>query len=172
MSLTTTSGMNSAIIRSASRAEATAAVRAPHWVSASLDQLATEQGLTVTPIAPLKRDAPGSAQGITRDVVRALFATPPGQFADEVVTLGDGFTVVATDEISAADPAADPEAVAALRTELENDMRGDLLAQFETQLRREYPVELDGAAINQVIAGGDGQPAGGGLPLGGPSAPF
>ena len=51
-------------------------------------------------------------------------------------------------------------------------MRGDLLAQFEAQLRRDYPVEIDGAAINRVI-GADGlaaeprarQPAG-------PSAPF
>jgi hypothetical protein len=49
-------------------------------------------------------------------------------------------------------------------------MRSDLIAQFETQLRRDYPVEVDGAAINRLI-GSDGMtpsaPAG---PLpGGPS---
>jgi hypothetical protein len=49
-------------------------------------------------------------------------------------------------------------------------MRSDLIAQFETELRRDYPVEIDGAAINRLI-GPDGlTPTGsaGTLP-GGPS---
>jgi len=137
----------------------------------ALDTLAAEEGLSVTPIAPLKRDAAGSAQGINRDVVRALFATPPGEVAEEVVALGDGFTVVATDAVIAADPGADADALAALAAELEDDMRGDLLAQYEAQLRREYPVEIDGAAINRVI-GGEDLLASGARPLPGPSAPF
>jgi peptidyl-prolyl cis-trans isomerase D len=139
---------------------------------APLDQLATEESLSATPIEPLKRSAPGNAQGINRDAVRALFATPPGQFADEVVELPDGFAIVATDEIIAADPSAAADAVEALRTELQNDIRGDLLAQFEAQLRRDYPVEIDGAAINRVISS-DGELAGA-VPraLPGPSAPF
>ena len=59
--------------------------------------------------------------------------------------------MVGTDEVIAADPAADPEAVEQLTRELEGDMRSDLIAQFETQLRRDYPVEVDGAAINRLI---------------------
>jgi peptidyl-prolyl cis-trans isomerase D len=138
----------------------------------ALDALAAEEGLSVTPVGPLKRDAAGSAQGVNRDVVRALFATPPGEVAEEVVALGDGFTVVATDAVIAADPGADPAALEALAAELEDDMRVDLLAQFEAQLRREHPVAIDGAALNRVI-GSDGLlqgRAGGSLP--GPSAPF
>ena len=50
-------------------------------------------------------------------------------------------------------------------------MRGDLLAQFEAQLRREYPIEIDGAAINRVI-GGEDLLASGARPLPDPSAPF
>jgi len=49
-------------------------------------------------------------------------------------------------------------------------MRSDLIAQFETQLRRDYPIDIDGAAINRLI-GPDGlMPTGsaGTLP-GGPS---
>jgi hypothetical protein len=72
-----------------------------------------------------------------------------------VIELGDAFAVVGTDEVIAADPAANAEAVKQLAGELEGDMRSDLLAQFETQLRRDYPVEIDGAAINRLI-GEDG----------------
>jgi hypothetical protein len=71
-----------------------------------------------------------------------------------------------------AEPSADPAAVEALAAELEEDMRADLLAQFEAQLRREYPVEIDGAAINRLISSDGMLPAGGTGPLPGPSAPF
>jgi peptidyl-prolyl cis-trans isomerase D len=138
----------------------------------ALDAAAAEEDLSVAPLEPLKRDAPGSAQGINRAVVQALFATPPGAVAEEAVALGDGFTVVATDEVIPAEPSADPKAVEALAAELEEDMRADLLAQFEAQLRREYPVEIDGAAINRLISSDGMLPAGGTGPLPGPSAPF
>ena len=122
---------------------------------AALDELAVAQDLTVTPIEPVKRGATGADQGLNQAVVRALFATPPGRPADQAIALGDGFAVVATDEVIGADPAADQGGVERLAAELEADMQNDLLAQFETQLRREYPVEIDGAAINRVI-GADG----------------
>ena len=131
--------------------------------AATLETVATAEKLEAMPIKPVKRDAPGSGQGINQAMVRALFATAPGQVADHVVELGDGFAVVATDEIVAADPAADPDGVKQLRTELEGDLRNDLLAQFEAELRRDYRVEIDGAAINRVI-GADGQLPGGPSP--------
>ncbi len=86
-------------------------------------------------------------------------ATSPSQ----VIELDDGFAVVGTDEVIAADPAKDPDGVQQLRTELETDMRNDLLAQFEAELRRDYPVEIDGAAINRLI-GSDGQMPASGAP--------
>ena len=136
----------------------------------ALDELLAETGLESKPIEPVRRDAAGTDQGINRAVVRALFATEPGDVAGDVVELNDGFAVVATDEVIAADPAADPEGLEQLARELEGDMRADLIAQFETQLRRDYPVEIDGAALNRLI-GPDGlMPTGsaGTLP-GGPS---
>ena len=104
--------------------------------------------------------------------MRALFQTEPGKVAEQAVELGDAFAVVATDAGIAADPAANPQGVERLKAELAADMQNDLLAQFENQLRREYPVEIDGAAINRVI-GADGQLQGAprrSLPL--PSAPL
>jgi peptidyl-prolyl cis-trans isomerase D len=124
--------------------------------AATLETVASADKLEVTPIKPVKRDAPGSGQGINQAAVRALFATAPGQVADHVVELPDGFAVVATDKVIAADPAADPDGLKQLRSELERGLRNDLLAQFEAELRRDYRVEINGAAINRVI-GADGQ---------------
>ena len=137
---------------------------------APLDEVLAGTSLESKPIEPVRRDVAGTGQGVNRAVVRVLFATEPGDVASEVVELNDGFAVIGTDEVIAADPAADPEAVKQLALELEADMRSDLIAQFETQLRRDYPVEIDGAAINRLI-GPDGlMPTGsaGTLP-GGPS---
>ena len=137
---------------------------------AALDELLADTGLERKPIEPVRRDAAGTAQGVNRAVVRALFATQPGGVAGEVVEVNQGFAVVGTDEVIAADPAADPDGVAQLARELEGDMRSDLIAQFETQLRGDYPIDIDGAAINRLI-GPDGlMPTGsaGTLP-GGPS---
>ena len=137
---------------------------------AATAELLAGTGLESRPIEPVRRDAADTDQGVNRAVVRALFATEPGGVAEDVVEVNAGFAVVGTDEVIAADPAADPEAVEQLARELEGDMRSDLIAQFETQLRRDYPVEIDGAAINRLI-GPDGlMPTGsaGTLP-GGPS---
>lgn len=117
----------------------------------SLDQLAADASLVITPIEPVRRDEEGDDQGINRAVVRALFATDPGRFADEVVEVGNGFAVIGTDEVIAADPAADAAGREQLAKEIEGDMRSDLIVQFEGDLRRVYPVEVDGAAINRLI---------------------
>jgi peptidyl-prolyl cis-trans isomerase D len=122
--------------------------------------------LETKPIAPLRRDQPGTAQGLNPAVVRALFATPAGEVAEDVVALGEGFAVVVTDEVIAADPAADPAALERLAQQLQDEMRDDLIAQFEAELRRKYAVEIDGAAINRLI-GPDGQLATGGAAAGG-----
>jgi hypothetical protein len=125
---------------------------------ASLDQLAKD--LPVTTITPVKRDDRGQAQGLSPGIVQALFATEPGSIAKQVVPMGTGFAIVATDEVIEADPSKDPNAVARLRDQLEAETRNDLLAQFEAALRRDYPVEIDPATINRLIdpndLGGDG----------------
>ena len=122
---------------------------------AAADELLADAGLEPKPIEPLRRDQTGAEQGINAAAVRALFATPPGEVAEEVVEIGAGFAVVVTDEVIAADPGADPETLEQLARDVENGMRSDLIAQFENHLRRDYPVEIDGAAINRVI-GSDG----------------
>jgi peptidyl-prolyl cis-trans isomerase D len=116
---------------------------------AALGQLA--DGAPVSQITSIKRDDRGNTQGLTPGIVQALFATEPGNVADHVVPTSTGFALVETDEVIEADPSADPDAVAKLRDELEAGTRDDLLNQFEAALRKDYPVEIDGAAINRLI---------------------
>ena len=130
------------------------ALRAQLADGAPMAELLADTGFASKPIEPVQREAAGTEQGINRAVVQALFATEPGKVAENVVQLDDGFGVVATDEVIAADPAADAEGLERLAGELEGDMRSDLVMQFEAQLRREYPIEIDGAAINRLIGEG------------------
>jgi peptidyl-prolyl cis-trans isomerase D len=115
----------------------------------SLDQAAT--GLPLDEIKPIKRNDRGTAQGLNPAIVQALFTAKPGTVADQVVPTTNGFALVATDEVIEADPSADADAIAQLRRQLEAETRNDLLSQFEAALRRDYPVEIDPAAINRLI---------------------
>ena len=75
---------------------------------------------------------PATDQGINRAVVRALFATEPGEVAEDVIELGDGFAVVAHrrgDRGRSGGRSGWRSSSCA--AELEGDMRTDLLAQFE-----------------------------------------
>ena len=143
-------------------------IRARLADGAALDELIADTGFENKPIEPVQRDAAGSDQGINRAAVQALFATEPGKTAEEVIQLNDGFAVVATDEVIPADPGADSEGLKRLARELEGDMRSDLVVQFEAELRREYPIEIDGAAINRLIGEGFAPTGAAGTLPGGP----
>ncbi|MEM7022025.1 MAG: SurA N-terminal domain-containing protein [Pseudomonadota bacterium] len=115
----------------------------------SLDQLGEE--LPTNEIEPVIRSDRGTSQGITAGIVQALFSDEPGAIAPNVVETPAGFAIVAIDEVIDADPSEDADAIEQLRSELDLEARNDLLSQLEAALRQEYPVEIDGAAINRVI---------------------
>ena len=115
----------------------------------SLDQLSEE--LPTTAIEPVTRSDRGTGQGISPGIVQALFSGDPGTVAGNVIETPTGFAIVAIDEAIDASPGDDADAVEQLRDELDIEARNDLLSQLEAALRREYPVEIDGAAINRVI---------------------
>jgi peptidyl-prolyl cis-trans isomerase D len=127
----------------------------------SMEGVAERAGIELTPVPSVKRDARNPSPA----VVRALFATEVGDFADQVVPVGDDFALVTTDEVSGANPADDPEGVEQLENELAAGMRNDLLSEFQTVLRTDYPVEIDVAELNRL--GGDD-----GFGGGGSGAPF
>ena len=107
------------------------------------DQVAEQAGLQIQPIEPVRRTG-GSVDGeVNTAVVQALFATPPGDFAEEPVEVPDGFAVVTTDEVIGANPADDPEGLEQVEAEIEAEMRNDILSQFGAALRRDFAVTID-----------------------------
>lgn len=116
----------------------------------SLQGVADRAATELTQIGPVTRDArdPSAA------VVRALFATEAGDFANQVVSTDDGFALIATEEIIGANPAEEPEAVEQLKTELADEMRNDLLSEFQAVLRADYAVDIDVAQLDR-LAGED-----------------
>ena len=121
---------------------------------------AADTGVDLVPLGPLGRDAT-PAPPATPAAVEALFATPPGEVADQVVEVAGGFAVIRTGEVIAADPTADPTGVARLRDQLSAEMKADIVAQYELALRDTYPVRIDQAEVNRVGTA-DGIAPGGG----------
>lgn len=117
--------------------------------ASAFDALASDPGVILHPMGAMARDADGEPPA-TPAAVEALFATPPGAIADEVVEVAGGFGVVRTGEIIPADPGADPEGVARLKDQLSAEMKADIMAQFEQALRDTYPVVIDVAEVNRV----------------------
>ncbi len=80
--------------------------------------------------------------------MQALFATPVGKVADKVVAVPAGAAIIATDAIIPSDPKAD---VTALTTALGNELQGEIVTSYEDALRERYTVEINQAALDQLI---------------------
>ncbi len=106
---------------------------------------AAEQGVQKLEVGPLKRDDQGYLYALTPEAVKVMFETPAGSTAPRAVPALDGSAVLVVDEVMAPEPEAAAREQA--RTALANDMRSDLLAQYEAALRRRYPVEVDQAQL-------------------------
>lgn len=114
----------------------------------TLEALAAELGPAVAlrPFGPIGRSADGSDAGLTPEAVQTLFATDKGNLAMEPVETRTGSAILRTDTITI--PQGDqPE----LRQQLDRAVRNDILIQYETALRRRYPVEINEAAIATLI---------------------
>jgi len=138
----------------------------------TLEGVATEAGLEPVPIEPVRRADRGTRQGVNRAVVEALFETPEGEVAEEVIEVGGGFAVVATTEVIPADASADAEGLEQLEAELEAEMRGDLLAQFGRALRDAYPVEIHQAELERLRSNDGALPQGTAAPMPHGGMPF
>lgn len=135
-------------------AERAETVRQAFGEGRTLEAAAQDAGATISVIEPLVRSATAPQQNAVPAVVSALFATAAGQIHDEAVRLADAAVVVLTDEVIPLDT-ADPgsaQLIEQRRTALANEMRNDVLAQFEQALRAEYPVEINTAALGEAFA--------------------
>jgi hypothetical protein len=71
-----------------------------------------------------------------------------GKVSDKVVEIPAGGAIVATDAVIPADPKDD---VASMSTALGNAMKSEILTSYEGALRERYTVEVDQAALGQLI---------------------
>jgi peptidyl-prolyl cis-trans isomerase D len=124
----------------------------------SIGVVARDRKLIVRQVAPIKRQ--GGDKDVERSVVAALFATTPGNLVEQPAKIANGFAVVMTDAVIPANPAADPTGLAQLRQQLEGEVQGDLLMQYQAALERAHTVEIDTAALGRLLSSdaADGAP--------------
>jgi peptidyl-prolyl cis-trans isomerase D len=135
----------------AERAKARAEeLRAKVTDATALDALvAAEQGVQKIDVGPLKRDDQGYLFTLTPEAVKLMFETPAGATVARAVPALDGSAVLVVDEVIAPQPEAAARDQA--RTALANDMRSDVLAQYEAALRQRYPVQVDQGQLASLM---------------------
>jgi len=113
-----------------------------------LDELAALHGLKPFTTKPLSRSA--SSAELPPIVIAKLFGAKPGQ----AVTGGagaKGAIVAAVTEILPPDPATAAAEKAAIRREIEQAAKADLLGQYEQSLHQRFPVEEAKDALDRVM---------------------
>ncbi|GGJ08531.1 peptidylprolyl isomerase [Neoroseomonas lacus] len=113
----------------------------------SVAEAAGEAGLTVQTIGPFTRD-PAQAGELPTELVAPLFEAKQGDAT--MVETRDGFAVARLTEIIPFDPASDANAMARVRTGIEQSMQDELEAQFSNALRGRANVRVNTDMLNQV----------------------
>ncbi len=112
------------------------------------DLRASNQSLAIREVGPMQRDVAPSSAGLTAESVGTIFDTPTGSIAESVLELADSAAIVRVDTVEIPEiGSADPE----LMSELSQQFRNDLLAQYEQALRRRYPVSVNQAALANIL---------------------
>ena len=112
-----------------------------------LPALAKAQGLKAQTTTPFTRTGVGAGDDVPRAVIASVFEAQPGEVL--VVAIDDGFVVARVDPLLP--PVADASADAAARNELNEALRGDLLAQYASGLRQRWSVEINPRVLEQSL---------------------
>jgi peptidyl-prolyl cis-trans isomerase D len=110
---------------------------------------AAEAGTIRREVGPVSRSDQGYLFGLGPEAVAALFATPAGAVARQAVPALDGSAVLLVDEVIA--PAPEDGAREQARAALADQIRSDLLQQYEAALRRRYVVTVDQQALARMM---------------------
>jgi peptidyl-prolyl cis-trans isomerase D len=113
-----------------------------------LASLAKEKQLKEVTTPPFTRDGEVVAPDLSRAAVSALFDAKPGEIV--TVPVQGGFVVARL--TSVLPPASNTDATShtALRNELTEALRGDIVAQFAAGLRGRYPVKINPRALESL----------------------
>lgn len=113
-----------------------------------LDAIAKELKAKVERTAPVKRSA--TTPGLTASALKQVFTLPKGGVGSEPTADGKSRSIFRVVESFAA-PAPTPEQLAALRTELGNQLRIDVLEQYVTGLRTRYGYTVNEKVLRQAL---------------------
>jgi peptidyl-prolyl cis-trans isomerase D len=134
--------------RAAARARAEE-IRAAAAEGRPLGELATQHQLSVEIAEGVKRTPDRNAPSPAPTEVGAeLFRLQPSNFG--LATGRDGFWVVHLQEVRAADPAANQDAVQRVRTEIQEQLRSDIAEEFAAALRARFGVTTDEAVVRRL----------------------
>ncbi|MBV8535401.1 MAG: peptidyl-prolyl cis-trans isomerase [Alphaproteobacteria bacterium] len=115
----------------------------------TLEQAASPFKLALSTVQPAARDAgfrPGAAA--SPEITARLFSLKPNEAA--VVPGRDGYNVVRLTQIVAADPTSDAAGIEQVRTQLRQQIGGDVVATYVEALRARYGVTIDQQVVNQI----------------------
>jgi peptidyl-prolyl cis-trans isomerase D len=116
----------------------------------SLAVAGTPFNLKPNPVGPVARSAGFDPRApVPPEVTSRLFQMKDGEVA--VVPGRDGVYVVRLTGSVAADPAADAEGLAQLRTQLKQQIDGDVVAGYAEALRQRYGVSIDRAVVDRLM---------------------
>jgi len=104
--------------------------------------LAAAAGLEVKTTKAVTRFSAGNEKDMSFGLLGSLFSSAIGGATTSATPTGSGHVVARLKSIEAANPAADVAAVKKLTTQLSDSLSGDLLAQYQTALQKDYEVKV------------------------------
>jgi len=106
--------------------------------------------LKPNPVGPVARNAGFDPRApVPPEVTGRLFQMKEGETAS--VPSRDGVYIVRLTSTAAADPAADAEGVAQLRTQLRQQIASDLVGSYSEALRQRYGVTINRTVVDRVM---------------------
>lgn len=116
-----------------------------------LETLSIELGYPLKITSALTRNALGGDAQIDADLVSQAFALNIGGVAMGGTRANDGQALVELIEVKEADAAADEDAVDQMRQTVLASIAEDILAQYQSALRDEHPVEVHQRVIDAIF---------------------
>ncbi len=142
--------LRSAWITDARRREAeerAAALMAAVRGGKTMEEAATEAGLTVEALGPFSRD-PAQSGSVPREIVAPVFELKVGEVT--MAQTAEGFAVARLTSITPFDPTSDEAARARVRSEVEQRMQDELEDQFARAIRDRANVRINTQILDQV----------------------
>jgi peptidyl-prolyl cis-trans isomerase D len=117
----------------------------------ALGKVVADAGGKLETTGPVTRNT--SPQGLTANAVQQAFTLPKGHAASAPTADGKTRTIIRVAEIT---PAGDPtpEQSAALKTDLNQQLQSDILAEYITGLQSRYGLSVNAEALKQALGSG------------------